>query len=50
MIDDVEATATDVFIRIAVTTIDGRAAWAYHCAAPEPGMVRINRWTSTDER
>ena len=50
VIDDVEATATDLFVRIAVTTLDGRAAWAYHCAAPEPGMARIDRWTSTDER
>jgi gamma-glutamylcyclotransferase (GGCT)/AIG2-like uncharacterized protein YtfP len=50
VMDDVEATATDVFTRIAVTTVDGRVAWAYHCAAPEPGMARIARWTSTDER
>ena len=50
VMDDVEATATDLLVRIAVTTVDGRAAWAYHCAAPEPDMVRIPRWTSTDER
>ena len=50
VMDDVEATATDLLARVTVTTIDGRAAWAYHCAAPEPGMTRISRWTSTDER
>jgi gamma-glutamylcyclotransferase (GGCT)/AIG2-like uncharacterized protein YtfP len=48
--DDVEATATDLLVRVAVTTVDGRVAWAYHCAVPEPGMLRIDRWTSTDER
>jgi gamma-glutamylcyclotransferase (GGCT)/AIG2-like uncharacterized protein YtfP len=50
VMDDVEATATDLLVRIAVTTVDGRAAWTYHCTQPEPGMLRIARWTSTDER
>jgi gamma-glutamylcyclotransferase (GGCT)/AIG2-like uncharacterized protein YtfP len=50
VMDDVEATATDLLARVAVTTVDGDAAWTYHCAAPEPGMVRIPSWTSTDER
>jgi gamma-glutamylcyclotransferase (GGCT)/AIG2-like uncharacterized protein YtfP len=49
-LDEVEATATDLLVRIAVTTTDGTRAWAYHCAAPEPQMVVIDRWTSTDER
>ena len=50
VLDDVEATATDLLGRVVVTTIEGLAAWAYQCVAPEPGMVRIARWTSTDER
>jgi len=48
--DAVEATETDLLVRIAVTTVDGRPAWAYHCAAPQPGMRRIERWASTAER
>jgi gamma-glutamylcyclotransferase (GGCT)/AIG2-like uncharacterized protein YtfP len=50
VMDDVEATATDLLFRVAVTTTTGDAAWAYHCARPEPGMVRIARWVSLDER
>ena len=50
VLDEVEATATDLLARIAVTTTDGTPAWAYHCAAPEPGMAPIERWASTDER
>jgi len=50
VMDDVEATATDVLARVAVVTDDGAAAWTYHCATPEPGMTRIPSWTSTDER
>ena len=50
VLDEVEATATDLLVRIAVATTDGTPAWAYHCAVPEPGMVPIARWTSTDER
>jgi gamma-glutamylcyclotransferase (GGCT)/AIG2-like uncharacterized protein YtfP len=50
VLDDVEATATDLLVRIVVTTTDGTAAWAYHCARPEPQMVRIDRWASTAER
>jgi gamma-glutamylcyclotransferase (GGCT)/AIG2-like uncharacterized protein YtfP len=50
VLDDVEATATDLLARIAVTTTDGAAAWAYDCRRPEPHMRRIERWTSTDER
>ncbi len=50
VMDDVEATATDLLARVAVTTTDGAAAWTYHCTQPEPGMARIDRWVSTDER
>ena len=50
VLDEVEATATDLLVRIAVTTTDGAAAWAYDCRRPEPHMRRIERWTSTDER
>ena len=34
VLDEVEATATDLLARVAVTTTDGAAAWAYHCDAP----------------
>ena len=50
VLDEVEATATDLLARIAVTTTDGTPAWAYHCARPGPGMATIDRWDSTDER
>jgi len=50
VLDDVEATATDLLARIAVTTTDGTSAWAYHCARPGAGMTTIDRWDSTDER
>jgi len=50
VLDDVEATATDLLGRVVVTTTEGVAAWAYHCVAPEPGMVRIDRWLATEER
>ena len=39
MLDDVEATATDLLGRIVVTTTDGAAAWAYHCAIAGAGHV-----------
>jgi gamma-glutamylcyclotransferase (GGCT)/AIG2-like uncharacterized protein YtfP len=50
VMDDVEATATDLLHRVAVTTTGGAPAWAYHCDRPDPGMARIARWASTDER
>lgn len=50
ILDAVEATATDLLVRITVATTDGTPAWAYHCVAPEPGMVPIRRWDVTDER
>ena len=50
LLDAVEATATDLLARIVVTTTDGAPAWTYHCARPEPGMVRIARWDRRDER
>ena len=45
-----DEVATDLLARIAVTTTDGAAAWAYHCAAPAAGMTAIDRWDATDER
>ena len=50
LMDEIEETADEVFVRVAITTSAGRAAWAYHCATPGPGMTRIARWSSTDER
>ena len=50
VLDDVEATATDVLGAIAVTTTDGDPAWAYHCDGRHDEMVRIARWTGVDER
>jgi gamma-glutamylcyclotransferase (GGCT)/AIG2-like uncharacterized protein YtfP len=50
VMDEIEATATDLLARVAVTTTIGDAAWAYHCAAPEPAMTRIARWVSVNER
>ena len=50
MLDDVEATATDLLRRIAVTTTAGERAWTYHCDHPTDGMVRITRWDNDDER
>jgi gamma-glutamylcyclotransferase (GGCT)/AIG2-like uncharacterized protein YtfP len=50
VLDEVEATATDLLVRIAVTTTDATPAWTYHCPSPEPGMVRIARWDRLDER
>lgn len=49
VLDDVEATATDLLRRIAVTTTDGDLAWTYHCDHPTDAMVRIARWAGTDE-
>ena len=50
VLDDVEATATDLLRRIAVTTTDGLRAWTYHCDRPTDGMARIERWDGRDER
>ena len=50
LLDEVEATATDVLRRIAVTTTTGERAWTYHCDRPAADMVRIAAWTRTDER
>jgi gamma-glutamylcyclotransferase (GGCT)/AIG2-like uncharacterized protein YtfP len=50
VLDEVEATATDLLARVAVTTTDGSAAWAYHCGRPGPQMSRIGRWVARDER
>ena len=50
MLDDVEATATDLLRRVAVTTNAGERAWTYHCDHPIDGMVRISRWDNDDER
>ena len=50
LMDEIEETADEVFVRVVVTTSGGRAAWAYHSATAQPGMTRIPRWSSTDER
>ena len=53
LLDVVEATATDLLRRIAVTTTDGARAWAYHCDQPTAEMVRITVWdqsTNADAR
>ena len=50
LLDVVEATATDLLRRIAVTTTDGARAWAYHCDRPTAEMIRITVWDSLDER
>ena len=50
LLDVVEATATDLLRRIAVTTTDGARAWAYHCDRPTAEMTRISVWDSLDER
>jgi len=50
VLDEVEATATDLLVRVTVTTTEGAAAWAYDCRRPEPHMRRIERWSSTAER
>ena len=50
VLDAVEATATDLLRRVAVTTTAGDRAWTYHCDHPPAGMARIARWHGTDER
>jgi gamma-glutamylcyclotransferase (GGCT)/AIG2-like uncharacterized protein YtfP len=50
VLDEVEATATDVLTRILVTTHDGAPAWAYHCADIPAGAVPIAVWPPVDER
>ena len=50
ILDEVEATATDLMARIEVTTSDGAVAWSYTCVGSTSGMASIVRWTSTDER
>ena len=50
ILDEVEATATDLIARIEVTTRDGAPAWCYTCVGSIAGMTRIARWTSADER
>lgn len=50
VLDDVEATATDLLRRIVVTTTAGVRAWSYHCDDPPPGATRITRWMGVDER
>jgi len=50
VLDEVEATATDVLARILVTTDDGSPAWAYHCADVPPGAVPIAAWGGRAER
>ena len=50
VLDEVEATATDLLVRVAVTTADGAGAWAYHCDRPQPHMARIVPLDDDDER
>ncbi|MET0579702.1 MAG: gamma-glutamylcyclotransferase family protein [Ilumatobacteraceae bacterium] len=50
VLDDVEASATDLLRRIAVTTTAGDRAWTYHCDRPPDDAVPIARWTRVDER
>ena len=50
LLDEVEATATDLLRRIVVTTTTGERAWAYHCDHPTSAMVRIVAWDRPDER
>ena len=49
ILDDVEATATDLMARIEVaTSVDARGA--YTCVGSTAGMTSIARWMSADER
>ena len=50
ILDEVEATATDLMARTEVTTSDGARAWSYTCVGSTTGMTSIARWTSPDER
>ena len=50
LLDEIEATATNLLRRIVVTTTSGERAWAYHCDHPSPDMVRISAWDRLDER
>jgi gamma-glutamylcyclotransferase (GGCT)/AIG2-like uncharacterized protein YtfP len=50
LLDEVEASATDLLVRVVVTTTDGTPAWAYHCTRPTDGMTPIARWDSPEER
>jgi gamma-glutamylcyclotransferase (GGCT)/AIG2-like uncharacterized protein YtfP len=46
ILDEVEATATDLLTRIVVTTAEGETAWAYHCTGSTAGMKPIDRWVA----
>jgi len=48
LIDEVEDTATDELRRIAVTTLDGEPAWAYHFTRPVAGLTAIEAWEHVD--
>jgi len=50
VLDEVEATATELLRRIVVTTTDGERAWTYHCDKVVDGFTLIERWDSVDER
>ena len=50
ILDEVEATATDLMARVGVTTSEGALAWSYACVGSTAGMTPIARWTSADER
>ena len=50
ILDEIEATATDLMARIEVTTTSGKRAWTYTCVGSTDGMTPIERWTPDDER
>lgn len=49
VLDEVEATATDLLGRILITTTDGERAWTYHCHRVLAGFTQIERWDSPVE-
>lgn len=52
ILDEVEATATNVLHRTVITTLQRERAWAYECRerATVSDMTQIARWDSSDER
>lgn len=50
VLDEVEATATNLLRRIRVVTTDGETAWAYHCDEVPGNAVGIAVWAADDER
>lgn len=50
VLDELEATATDLLRRVVVTTADGERAWTYHCDRVMDRFTPIERWGALDER